>query len=62
MADIDNAATSKTPWLAILLGALILFVATLGYYVYTHGQFEPTTAKVNVNTPSPQTPIIPQPH
>ena len=57
-----SGSSSSTPWLAFLVGALIVVVAVIGYVLYT-GQAAPTKqVDVNIEAPKlPEAPPVPSP-
>ena len=54
--------SSSTPWLAVLVGGLIVVVAVIGYFMFT-GQSAPTKqVDVTIQAPKlPDAPAIPTP-
>lgn len=53
MAETSN---KSTPWLAFLVGGLIVAVAVIGYVAYSGGALRPSmpdTVDVDVNLPKP---------
>lgn len=55
--------SSSTPWLAFLVGGLIVIVAVIGYFMYTGGQpATPKSVDVNIEAPKlPDAPAVPSP-
>jgi len=57
MADSTNSSGGATPWLAFLVGGLIVAVAALGFFMFTGGHFgapqasAPTHMNVTVKAP-----------
>ena len=57
MAENSN---SSTPWLAFLVGGLIVAVAGIGYFVYAGGAATPSVPEsVNIDVDLPKPPAIP---
>jgi hypothetical protein len=60
----ENESRGTTPWLAFLVGGLIVAVAVIGYFVYAGGGSRPTmpeSVDVDVNLPkAPQIPDAPR--
>jgi hypothetical protein len=57
MAENSN---SSTPWLAFLIGGLIVAVAVIGYFVYAGGAATPSMPEsVNVDVNLPKAPPMP---
>lgn len=57
MAERSNGAT---PWLAFLIGGLVVAVAIIGYFVYAGGAAAPSVPEsVNVDVDLPKPPSIP---
>ncbi|MCC7266537.1 MAG: hypothetical protein IT546_04255 [Caulobacteraceae bacterium] len=56
-----GGGNSATPWLAFLVGGLIVIVAVIGYFMYTGGQSpKPSVPEtVNVDISAPKTPELP---
>lgn len=53
MSDTNNSGDrggGATPWLAFLVGGLLVIVAVIGYFVYTGGQ----SKQVDVNIKAPE--------
>ena len=58
MAENSN---SSTPWLAFLIGGLIVAVAVIGYFVYAGGAARPTVPEsVDIDVDLPKAPPIPE--
>jgi hypothetical protein len=58
MAENSNRST---PWLAFLIGGLIVAVAVIGYFVYAGGTVAPSVPEsVNVDVNLPKPPPIPE--
>ena len=58
MAENSN---SSTPWLALLIGALIVAVAVIGYFVYAGGGVRPSVPEsVDIDVDLPKPPPIPE--
>lgn len=57
MADSTNTNGGATPWLAFLIGGLLVAVAVLGFFMFTGGHFgapqagNPTHLNVTVKAP-----------
>jgi hypothetical protein len=57
MADGTNSSGGATPWLAFLVGGLLVAVAVLGFFMFTGGHFgapqasNPTHLNVTVKEP-----------
>ena len=59
MSDTREGGGGSTPWLAFLVGALIVVVAVIAYFMFT-GQKAPTKSiDVNVNPPAVSAPAAP---
>ncbi|HEY4940157.1 MAG TPA: hypothetical protein VII56_01915 [Rhizomicrobium sp.] len=56
MADTSNNSSGATPWLAFLLGAVIIVVAVIGFFVLTGHHIGSNTPSVNVTVPTPAAP------
>lgn len=61
-----GGGNSATPWLAFLVGGLIVVVAVIGYFMFTGGQPRgptvPETVNVDVSAPKlPDAPAVPAP-
>jgi hypothetical protein len=59
MATIDNGSSTATPWLAFLIGALIVAVVVLGFVVFTGGHIpglQPMPSSMNVTVKAPPAP------
>lgn len=58
MAENSNRST---PWLAFLVGGLIVAVAVIGYFVWAGGAPRPSVpANVDVDVDLPKPPSIPE--
>lgn len=56
----QNSGSGATPWLAFLVGGLIVVVAVIGYIMYSGGGSQPSMPKsVNVDVNLPKAPPIP---
>lgn len=57
----DHPRSGATPWLALLVGGLIVALAVLGYYLYSSaGRMEPKLpAAINIDINLPKAPPIP---
>lgn len=57
----ENRGSGATPWLAFLVGGLIVALAVLGYFLYSGaGSVEPKLpASINVDVNVPKVPRIP---
>lgn len=53
----ENSGTGATPFLAFLVGGLIVAVAVLGFFVLNGGHLwgSPDTAKISVDVKTPKT-------
>jgi hypothetical protein len=51
MADNTSGAT---PWLAFLLGAVIVVLAVVGFFVFTGNKVGPQQPSVNISVPAPK--------
>jgi hypothetical protein len=57
MADItSNASGGATPWLAFLLGAVIVALGVLGFFVFSGHKIGPSAPSINVTMPSTTAP------
>ncbi|HYD43764.1 MAG TPA: hypothetical protein VEA79_00715 [Phenylobacterium sp.] len=63
MAQSDTGGgNSATPWLAFLIGGLIVIVAVIGYFMYTGNSPSPSVPEtVNVDVSAPKLPDAPAP-
>lgn len=61
MAESETGGgNSATPWLAFLVGGLIVIVAVIGYFMYTGNSPKPTVPEtVNVDISAPKAPELP---
>lgn len=53
---MSETSSKSTPWLAFLVGGLLVAVAVLGYVIYSNGGLRPSipeTVDVDVNLPKP---------
>ena len=61
----QSGGGSATPWLAFLIGGLIVVVAVIGYFMYTGASPSPSvpeTVNVDVSAPKlPDAPAVPTP-
>ncbi len=58
----DDNGSSGAPFLAFIVGALIVAVAVLGFFIYTGGHFatgNPSQVAVNIHTPKIPSPTKP---
>lgn len=55
----QGSGNSSAPWLALLVGGLIVVVAVIGWFMYS-GQSAPTKS-VDVNIEAPRLPDAPAP-
>ena len=58
----DNNGPSVTPFLAFIVGALIVTVVVLGFFMYTGGHFgtnNPSQVAVNIHAPKVPSPTKP---
>lgn len=60
MAETREGGGS-TPWLAFLVGALIVVVAVIAYFMYTGNKPATKSVDVNINTPEVSAPAAPSP-
>ncbi len=56
MADTTNNSGGTNPLLAFLLGAVIIVLAVVGYFVMTGNKVGPSQPSINVNVPTPKIP------
>ena len=59
MAESTSNGGSATPWLAFLVGGLVVIVAVIGYFVYSGQSVAPKKA-LDVNISAPQLPSAPK--
>ena len=60
MAEGSQSGGSATPWLAFLVGGLIVVVAVIGYFMYTGQSAKPSVPEtVNVDISAPKLPDAP---
>jgi len=54
----DGSDSGATPWLAFLIGGLIVAVVVLGFFMYGGGHFgaQPSTSSVNLTVHTPKVP------
>lgn len=56
----QNSGSGATPWLAFLIGGLLVAVAVIAYFVYGGGTSKPSMPEsVNVDVNLPKAPPIP---
>jgi hypothetical protein len=59
----EESGGGATPWLAFLVGGLIVVVAVIAFFVYRGGAPQPAMPKsvdVNLNMPKPTLPDAPK--
>ena len=56
MADTTSSSGGATPWLAFLLGAVIIVLAVLGFFVFTGNHIGSNQPTVNLTVPTPKAP------
>ncbi len=56
MADTTSTSSGATPWLAFLLGAVIVVLAVLGFFVFSGHKIGSSTPSINVSVPTPTAP------
>ena len=62
MSDTREGGGGSTPWLAFLVGALIVVVAVIAYFMYAGRKpAVPDTVDVNINPPAASAPAAPSP-
>ena len=56
MADTTSSSGGATPWLAFLLGAIIIVVAVMGFFVFTGNHIGSNQPSVNITVPKSTAP------
>ena len=55
----ENSGGGATPWLAFLVGGLVVVVAVVVYFLYSGGMGQTKTVDVNVSAPEISAPAAP---
>lgn len=58
----DESGGGATPWIAFLVGGLVVIVAVIVYFIYSGNAPQPATPRsvdVNLNVPKPSVPDAP---
>jgi hypothetical protein len=58
-SDTRPSSSAGAPWLAFLLGALLVVVAGVVGYFYFSADVQPRTVKLDVQLPQPSAPLTP---
>ena len=60
MSDTREGGGGSTPWLAFLVGALVVVVAVIAFFMYSGRKPSvPETVDVNINPPAASAPAAP---
>lgn len=60
MAEQQSSGGGATPWLAFLVGGLVVVVAVIAWFLYS-GQAPTQTKAIDVTVEAPQLPRAPEP-
>lgn len=60
MAEQSGSSGGSAPWLAFLVGGLLVVVAVIAYFMWSGGKVEAPTKTVDVNISAPQLPDAPK--